>query len=257
MSGYPDGMSKDHGPWRDGHRAWGRLRDWQRQGPPGRPADDGERALATLADVGMVRRLLDEVELTAVRAGRQHGRSWAEIATKLGVSRQSAWERWRELDGPQREDLTAVSEPIAAAATEIVGAAATRRQATVVVPNVVGLSWVEARDLLIAHQLVGGIDPASSMSSTLELPGTVIDQSPESGARVAPGSMVTLWLRPDEGGSAGVREPRRPRPDAEDGPGPRIRPERRGGRLMAARSASARSAAGRQSIMIYRLWELT
>ena len=106
LSGYPDGMSKEHGPWRDGHRAWGRLREWQRLGPPGRPADDGERALATLADVGAVRRLLDEVELTAVRAGRQHGRSWAEIATKLGVSRQSAWERWRELDGPLRGDLT-------------------------------------------------------------------------------------------------------------------------------------------------------
>jgi len=210
-------MSKEHGPWRDGHRAWGRLRDWERDGPPGRPADDGEVALATLADVGTVRRLLDEVELTAVRAARQHGRSWAEIATKLGVSRQSAWERWRELDGPHRDDLPAVSAPIAVAATELVGAATARRPATVVVPNVIGRSWVEARDLLIAKQLVGGLDPSSPMASTLELPGTVVDQSPESGARVAPGAMVMLWLRPDSGGSAGVREPRRPRPTPKTG----------------------------------------
>jgi hypothetical protein len=210
-------MSKEHGPWRDGHRAWGRLRDWERQGPPGRPADDGERALATLADVGLVRRLLDEVELTAVRAGRQHGRSWAEIAVKLGVSRQSAWERWRELDGPLREDPTAVNDPIGSAATEIVGAAVARRQATVVVPNVIGLSWFEARDRLIALELVAGFDPASPMSTTLDQRGTVTDQSPESGARVAPGSMVTLWLRRDDGGSAGVREPRRPRPTPKTG----------------------------------------
>src|SRR5438128_572187 len=39
---------------------------------------------------------------------------------------------------------------------------------------------------------------------------TVTDQSPESGARVPPGSAVSLWLRRD--GGTGVREPRRPRP---------------------------------------------
>ncbi|MFC7655663.1 hypothetical protein ACFQV8_03060 [Pseudonocardia benzenivorans] len=38
-----------------------------------------------------MRRLLDETELEAVRSARRRGRSWAEIATKLGVSRQAAW----------------------------------------------------------------------------------------------------------------------------------------------------------------------
>jgi hypothetical protein len=37
-------------------------------------------------------------ELVAVRTARRHGKSWREIATKLGVTRQSAWERWRDLD---------------------------------------------------------------------------------------------------------------------------------------------------------------
>ena len=31
-----------------------------------------------------------------------HGKSWAEIATHLGVTRQSAWERWRDLDDSPR-----------------------------------------------------------------------------------------------------------------------------------------------------------
>jgi hypothetical protein len=42
--------------------------------------------------------------------------------------------------------------------------------------------------------------------------GIVVDQSPESGAVVARGSQVRLWLESDGGGSAGVREPRRPSP---------------------------------------------
>lgn len=51
-----------------------------------------------LADIRLVRSLLDMAELNAVRAARQSGASWTDVATMLGVSRQSAWERWREVD---------------------------------------------------------------------------------------------------------------------------------------------------------------
>jgi hypothetical protein len=93
-------VGKSKSPWLDGRRAWSRLKGWHQGGPsavPGR-ADDGESALDALADVGQIRRLLDQAELVAVRTARRHGKSWAEIATRLGVARQSAWERWRDLD---------------------------------------------------------------------------------------------------------------------------------------------------------------
>jgi hypothetical protein len=97
-------MGKGRSPWQDGRRAWRRLNGWHQDGPsptPGRP-DDGELALKALADVGVVRHLLDRAELVAVRTARRHGKSWAEIATLLGVTRQSAWERWRDLDDEAR-----------------------------------------------------------------------------------------------------------------------------------------------------------
>ena len=74
--------------WEQARQAWRRLAaDSERQGD-----DDG---LDALSDIGVVRRMLDQAELAAVRAARAHGKSWAEIATHLGVTRQSAWERWR------------------------------------------------------------------------------------------------------------------------------------------------------------------
>ena len=133
-------------------------------------------------------------------------------------------------------------EPVAAAAAEIVEAAISRRKATVVVPNVIGRSWVEARDLLIAHQLVGGLDPSSPLSSVLDQPGTVIDQSPESGARVAPGPMVTLWLRPDDGGSAAYASPAVPGPRRRRAVRSNTTPSEEAVGYAAGRSA--RSAAG-------------
>ena len=65
--------------------------------------DDGDAALAALTDVGVVHRILDQFELIAVRTARRHGKSWAEIATRLGVTRQSAWERWRDLDNAETD----------------------------------------------------------------------------------------------------------------------------------------------------------
>jgi PASTA domain len=193
-SGYPDGM----GPWDDGRRAWERLDGWDQDGPvPGHP-DDGNGALAALSDIGTVRRLLDQAELAAVRTARRHGKSWAEIATRLGVTRQSAWERWRDLDDEPDDAVGRTAQELAVRQR--------RRQSSVLVPSVIGLSWTDAQQRLTAVGLV-------AMSADLD--GVVTDQSPEAGARVPAGSPVRLWV--DRGGGSGVREPRRPRPAPRSG----------------------------------------
>ena len=212
-------MSKDRGPWQEGRRALRRVSAWHQEAGAGEggdgPPDAGAAAVAALADIGLLRRLLDQAELVAVRAARRHGRSWAEIATQLGVARQSAWERWRELDGPggatRREPALPVED---AAAAEVVDRAARelRRRSDTVVPAVVGMRWDQARDALLAAGLVAvGPDPDGPPLAASGWPGGVVsDQSPEAGARVPAGSRVTLWV--DGGGGSGVREPRRPRP---------------------------------------------
>src|SRR6476469_5345284 len=195
LSGYPDNMAED--PWVEGRQAWSRLSEWIQYESDARGAlpRDGDGALRALGDVGEVRRLLDQAEFEAVRSARRQGRSWSEIAVRLGVTRQSAWERWRDLD---------------AAAVELTAQARERRRrATVIVPNVVGMSWSAARELLRANQLVGVDADGPALTSD---GAPVADQSPESGAVVPPGSSITLWLSRGGGGS-GVREPRRPRPD--------------------------------------------
>jgi PASTA domain len=183
------------GLWRDGRQAWERLDGWDEDGHP----DDGTAALAALSDIGTVRRLLDQAELSAVRTARRHGKSWAEIATRLGVTRQSAWERWRELDEEQPDDLVGRTDRELAVRQR-------RRQSSVVVPSVIGMSWEKAQDVLTAVGLV-----ALSENTV----GLVTDQTPEAGARVPPGSPVRLWI--ERGGGSGVREPRRPKPDPRSG----------------------------------------
>ncbi len=215
-------MGKDRSPWQDGRRAWERLNGWHQDDPsasPGHP-DDGHGALAALADIGLVRRLLEQAELGAVRTARSHGKSWAEIATRLGVTRQSAWERWRDLDeaaspsapveSPREGALRAEAE--AAAAVVKQAARDRRRRSSTVVPNVVGMTWGRAREVLFDKGLVAvGSDPDGPPPTALGWPGAVVtDQSPESGAKVPTGSSVTLWV--ERGGGSGVREPRRPRP---------------------------------------------
>ena len=77
-----------------------RLNGWHNESPtatPGHP-DDGPAALAALSDIHLVRGLLERAELVAVKTARHHGTSWSEIATMLHVSRQTVWERWRDLD---------------------------------------------------------------------------------------------------------------------------------------------------------------
>lgn len=225
LSGYPDDMGRN--PWQDGRRAWARLSGWHQDAPSalggaaGHP-DDGDQALDALGDVGLVRRLLDQAELVAVRTARRHGKSWAEIATRLGVTRQSAWERWRDLDTDGTSVPAAPAElptegRAARRAEEVLSrtARAMRRSGTVRVPNVVGLRWNTAREVLVRAKLIpvgseaDGSPPPEAYGDQPE--AVVTDQSPESGAKVPVGSQVTLWMGRG-GGSGGVREPRRPKP---------------------------------------------
>jgi PASTA domain len=195
--------------------AWEQARQaWRRLAASGKRPGEDDDGLASLSDIGVVRRMLDQAELSAVRTARLHGRSWAEIATHLGVTRQSAWERWRDLDDsprgePQLSPESTVFNDAAAHLLEM-GARERRRASKVLVPNVVGLEWIEARDVLAGNGLVA-INAHPDTPTDLGSQGWVVtDQSPESGAMVRAGSVVRLWIRGD--GDAGVREPRRPRP---------------------------------------------
>jgi len=189
--------------WSDGYEAWKRLRRWHERGTA-----EGDAALDALSDVGALRRLLDEAVLAAVRAARGRTKSWAEIATRLGVTRQSAWERWRDLDDvrPAADEaaagLWAATEE---AATELVAAALD--EPPVAVPDVVGLEWETARRVLAAARLVAvSADPDGPPPG-----GVVVEQKPGAGERVEPRSSVRLWLGRGPG-DAGVREPLHPRP---------------------------------------------
>ncbi len=199
-----DGMN-----WPDGFEAWKRLRGWHE-----RSADDGRAALEALSDIGALRRLLDQAELAAVRTARGNAKTWAEIATRLGVTRQSAWERWRDLDDEQPGSSTPAKDVLGdladAAAREISRA---RRETLVVVPDVMGLEWETAHRVLAAAHLVAvSADPDGPPIPVLQSSGSVIvEQKPSPGERVKAGSPVTLWFGRGPG-SAGVREPLRPRP---------------------------------------------
>jgi len=193
--------------------AWERLRSWR-----ARRSTDGESALEALADIGDLRRGLDQAELAAVRAARRAGRSWTEIATQLGIARQSAWEKWRDLD----EAASAAEQALGVAASDEV-ARERRRRSKVTVPNVVGQTWQEARALLWQFELVAlNVDPDAPPIAD-EAGWRVTDQSPESGARVPAGTSVRLWMRREDGG-AGVREPRQPLPRSGAGRAMRSEP---------------------------------
>jgi hypothetical protein len=57
-----------------------------------------QEVVTTLGALQEVRLTCDSTELLTVRYARKAGLSWTEIAGALGVTRQSAWERWHELD---------------------------------------------------------------------------------------------------------------------------------------------------------------
>ncbi len=196
----------DGSAWSDGYEAWKRLRRWHERGTA-----DGDAALDALSDIGALRRLLDQAELSAVRAARGRAKSWAEIATRLGVTRQSAWERWRDLDDvrPATEEVaTGLWQATEEAATELVAAALDGP--LVVVPDVTGLEWETARRVLASARLVAvSADPDGPPQATDGR--IVVEQKPGAGERVEPRSAVRLWLGRGPG-DAGVREPLHPRP---------------------------------------------
>jgi hypothetical protein len=199
-------MASGSDAWDEGRRAWERL---TRAFAGGRP-DGGEAALEGLSDIGALRRLLDQAELVAVRSARRAGRPWAEIATRLGVTRQSAWEKWRELDDDAEPDL--LTRAARARVREAV------RSAICVVPDVVGLPWNEAREVIHVARLVAvGPDPDGPPLAELgwRTGAVVVHQDPGPGSRLPAGATVTIWL--DRGGGAGDREPRRPRPIPKSG----------------------------------------
>lgn len=100
LSGYPDRVGPRRSRWQDGGRAWARLNSWFLvfRDPGNYPAPNGQDAATALADVALTRHLLDELELHLVRTARKDSVPWSEIATQLGVSRQTVWEKWRDLD---------------------------------------------------------------------------------------------------------------------------------------------------------------
>jgi hypothetical protein len=202
--------------WEQAKQAWRRI-----AARGGRPGDDG---LEALSDIGVVRRMLDQAELAAVRTARRHGKSWAEIATHLGVTRQSAWERWRDLDDAGDQAQRGAESAVAEVAANLVQMRLQeRRTQKVTVPNVVGLEWLRARAVLNADGLVAINAEPDFPTAPGDGGWIVTDQSPESGARVDAGSVIRLWLKGD--GGAGVREPRRPRPTPR--PAREMRPEPR------------------------------
>ncbi len=195
-------------------KPWKRLGPWL---PGGQAPDDGDDALRALADVTDVRRGLEQAELSAVRTARRHGRSWTEIATMLAITRQSAWERWRDLDdAPDDARVTmpvASDRAVATATGDLVGRVR-RRRGMVAVPDVVGLTVAEALGILTGS----GLD-AVSATPEIDLvdrpdeirPTVVVRQYPDPGTRIHAASSVKLWLERGDG-EAGVREPRRPAP---------------------------------------------
>ena len=79
-SGHPDDVT-------DANSLWGEWRKLTKSSSP----DPLEVAkLATTFE-----RYFDAVKTEAVKAARASGHSWEEVASTLGTSRQSAWERYR------------------------------------------------------------------------------------------------------------------------------------------------------------------
>jgi hypothetical protein len=82
-SGDPDGVEQKDELWNE----WRRLLRQQSPDP---------LEVAKLAST--FERFFDAVKTEAVKAARAAGASWEEIATSLGTSRQSAWERYRRAE---------------------------------------------------------------------------------------------------------------------------------------------------------------
>jgi hypothetical protein len=73
--------------------------------------DTAAEVLYTFSSIRSVRAKIDRSELVTVRAARQLGMSWTEIATALGVTRQAAWERFHELDSTAQPSTFTTEHP--------------------------------------------------------------------------------------------------------------------------------------------------
>lgn len=83
------------------HRA---LTGPRQTGARGSSDDAWKRELVlTLNAVQEIRQKCDRTELRTVQEARRAGLSWTEIATALGVTRQSAWEHWHEIDATRTD----------------------------------------------------------------------------------------------------------------------------------------------------------
>lgn len=220
------------GLWDEGRRAWTRLLAWL-PGADG-PAARGPSGVDALADITLLRQLLAQAETAAVKAARREGRSWSEIAASVGMSRQSAWERWRDLDTPGPDEAAApdtaedpaartegVEQALDVAADDLLDALLDGPP-EVRVPDVVAVAWPRAQQVLRAAGLVAVIVDPVDFPAAVPAPEEwhVVEQKPAAGGLLARGSAISLWLSRGPG-SAGVREPRRLPPDPSAGRGAR------------------------------------
>lgn len=60
--------------------------------------------LYTLQCIQQIRARCAMTELTTVHQAREAGLTWEEISVALGVTRQSAWGRWHDLEGDSHND---------------------------------------------------------------------------------------------------------------------------------------------------------
>ncbi len=152
-----------------------------------------------------VRRVLNPISTRVTMLVQGAGTRRAFRARPRAVQGGSAGYGWAPATAPRTG-----SRPVSAR-TSAVPVAAGRGE--VVVPNVVGLPWDDARAMLHRIGLVAvGPDPDGPPLAAWGWPdGIVVDQRPDVGAVVPMRSPVTVWIERGPG-SAGVREPRRPKP---------------------------------------------
>ena len=85
------------------------------QGPRKGPLNGEElwkaEVVRTLGAIKWIRGRVDGTELGTVEQARQLGMSWAEIGSRLGISRQAAWEKWHELDEETWQKATSPLTP--------------------------------------------------------------------------------------------------------------------------------------------------